>query len=139
MNKQKGSASLLVGIALGFVALVLVGVFAYQAPTATLGSLDFNRIESGVTNSSVSVLATTTTVLAANPGRVYARISNDSVAPVYIYLGSGAVINKGIRLDGVGNTTSTASNYYEIGPDNLYVGLITGVSGVTSTVNIVER
>ena len=56
------------------------------------------------TNTSVTVAATTTAVLAANVKRISALIINNSDEVIYLALGSAAVLNKGIRLDASGGS-----------------------------------
>ena len=54
------------------------------------------------TNSNVSVGSTSTLVLAHNTGRKYALLVNDSDEPIYLGLGTAAVMNKGIRINASG-------------------------------------
>lgn len=115
-----------------FAAGLLIGISFQRDKQSFGGTFDFNRIESGVTNTNVSVLATSTTVLAANSARVYAALFNDSSNVVYCYLGSGAAVNKGVRLAASGGS-------YEITPNNLYIGIIDCIASATSTVTVVEK
>ena len=52
----------------------------------------------GGTNESVTVGATSTQVLTAKSGRLYALLINDSNETIYLGLGEAAVMNKGIPL-----------------------------------------
>lgn len=56
------------------------------------------------TSSGVTVGNTTTEILAANSGRKYAVLINDSAEEIYVSLGTDAVLNKGIRLNRRGGT-----------------------------------
>ena len=107
-----------------------------QSPSANVGgtAATVNRIVDPVTNSSVDVSASTSTlVLASNVGRVYAAIVNNSANSIWISLGAAAVANKGILLNANGGS-------YEINPNNMYVGNIYAIaSSTTSTVTIVEK
>ncbi len=50
------------------------------------------------TPDSVTIGATSTTVMAAKSGRLYATLTNNSDEDMWISLGSAAVLNKGIKL-----------------------------------------
>jgi len=78
------------------------------------------------TNSKVTVAATTTEVLEADDTRVFARITNDSDAVIYLALGEDAVMNQGIRL--------AVGGYFEINSDNLYTGSVNAISAAGSKV-----
>lgn len=67
----------------------------------------------GVNNSS-------TPVLAANANRQYAVICNIHASPVYLSLGTPAILEKGIYLAAVNNPGSR----YEITPLNLHLGAV---------------
>lgn len=88
---------------------------------------EFNLIISGVTNDQVTVGNTSTAVVSANVGRVYAGFVNDSDEPIYLALGATAVMNKGIRLNAYGGS-------YEILPDNLYIGAVSAICSTGSKV-----
>ena len=57
-----------------------------------------------VSNTSVTVGATSTEIAAANTDRVEIIIVNDSDEEVYLAQGAAAVMNKGIRLNRRGGT-----------------------------------
>ena len=78
------------------------------------------------TNSKITVAATTTEVLEADDTRVFARITNDSDAVIYLALGEDAVMNQGIRL--------AVNGYFEINSDNRYTGSINAISAAGSKV-----
>jgi len=65
----------------------------------------------------VSVGSTTTTVLAVNASRHAAIIVNDSDEAIYLKYGSGAELNKGIRLNAYGGSIV----------ETMYTGIITGI------------
>ena len=75
-----------------------------------------------------SVGTASTAVLAANPNRTYAIISNDGTAAVYLALGKAAVLNEGIRLSPGG----TYGDRLEMSRDksNVFSGAINGISAV---------
>ena len=60
-------------------------------------------------------------VLAANPLRVDCDFTNDSASIIYLARGNAAVIGSGICLMPRGGT-------YHIGVDNLFLGVIYGIS-----------
>jgi predicted nucleic acid-binding Zn-ribbon protein len=68
----------------------------------------------------VTVGSSSTTILAANTNRKDAIIVNDSDQIIYLKRGTGAELNKGIRLNANGGS-------YEINLNNLYKGIITGI------------
>ncbi|CAM5999297.1 unnamed protein product [Sphagnum balticum] len=78
----------------------------------------------------VSVGDTSTLLLPASSGRVYAVIVNDGSEPVYLAMtgGGAAVANSGVRLNADGGS-------YEINFLNQYVGAIYGITA-TSTSNV---
>lgn len=69
-------------------------------------------------------------MLAANPNRKYALITNDGTVAAYIALGTAAaVLNEGIRLAANGGS-------YEMsrGAANVYSGAIQGIASVNAKV-----
>jgi hypothetical protein len=64
--------------------------------------IDQNATE--LTQTAVSVGATSTSVLAAKAGRKYALIINDSDSTIYLKIGSAAALNTGIRLNANGGS-----------------------------------
>lgn len=134
MNNNKIFIALVLILILQLV--LLLGIFyKFEIKTESFGSVGFNRFESNVTNSSVIVNTTSTTILAANDGRQYVLLTNDSANVIYLKLGSTATTSSGFRLNAVGTVGST----YEIKADNLYTGIITGIAAATSTVLTVEK
>lgn len=101
--------------------------------TPTLGGPSFNTLTS-LTNTSTSVATSTTQVRAANSGRQYLLLVNDSTAKFYCSLGTAsATLTSGIPLIASGG-------YYEITPDNLYTGAIQCIATSTAgTLTIVEK
>uniref|UniRef100_A0A6M3IKX4 Uncharacterized protein n=1 Tax=viral metagenome TaxID=1070528 RepID=A0A6M3IKX4_9ZZZZ len=55
-------------------------------------------------NLAVNVTTASTEVLAANAGRAYALLINDSDTVVYLAIGEAAVANSGIRLAATGGS-----------------------------------
>jgi hypothetical protein len=114
------------------------GAFTQTNP-AELGSTDFNRFEKATAVTSVSASSTASTVLlASNPARRYAILSNSGTTPVCIALATSTNTVKpatnctGIYLAANGGT-------YIIDADNMYVGPISGIaSGTASTIAVVE-
>lgn len=96
-----------------------VGSLNQQASNA-----DYNT----ATHTTAAVATASTTVLAANSGRRYALIVNDSDTTVYLKIGAAAVANQGIRLNANGGS-------YEMGKafGNLAHGAIYGIHAGTST------
>lgn len=79
----------------------------------------------------VAVALTTTLLLAANPNRKYAHISNNSGNPVFIQFDTAAVLNQGIRIPAFG--------LYTIESNNLWLGSINAISVVAGTlIDILE-
>jgi hypothetical protein len=116
-------------------ALLLASLFLFSSHgPATLGSE--NRIENGMTNSSTTLsTSSATVVLQFNSGRQYARVSNDTAPPVYCSLSNtSATVSTGIRLEGIGNTTSSQPAFIEVGPSTQidYVGVINCICGAGS-------
>ena len=62
-----------------------------------------------------------TLVLAANPFRGDADLTNDGDAIIYLARGNAAVVGSGIRLNANGGT-------YHIGTNNLFLGEVYGIS-----------
>ena len=61
-----------------------------------------------------------TGVLDRNPNRKFATFVNDSDQTIYVFLGSPAVLNTGIRLNAFGGN-------YEINATNLFTGPVTAI------------
>lgn len=80
------------------------------------------------THTTASVTTASGTVLAANTGRVYALIINDSDTTIYLKIGATAVASQGIRLNANGGS-------YEIGHawGNLTHQAIYGIHAGTGT------
>lgn len=105
-----------------------------------IGSINLqNNTFNSANNTTVSLTANTAaTVLAANANRKYAIIINNGSGDVTVMLGgtagtppTGVTIGNGIILIGKGA-------HYEIGPHNLYIGLITAISGSAGSLSVVE-
>jgi hypothetical protein len=81
------------------------------------------------THIAVSVLDSSTTVIAANQKRQYILLQNDSDTAIYLGLGQAAVVNTGIRINANGGS-------YEMSPKyrNLYTGAIYAIAASTGKV-----
>lgn len=91
-----------------------------------------SSLVSSVTNSSVTVGSSSTSVLSENTSRNFVEIVNDSDEVVYLKLGSGATLNSGIRLNANGGS-------FWINKDNLYTGAITAIcSSGSKNITVVE-
>ena len=89
-------------------------------------------ITAGV-SSTVAVAAATVTVLADNPARLYACITNLGTQWVYLHLGTPAVLGEGIPLAPNGLGT------YEITNESLYTGQIDAISNAIGSTLAVEE
>ncbi|MCK9598757.1 MAG: hypothetical protein M0R06_06955, partial [Sphaerochaeta sp.] len=69
------------------------------------------------TPSKATVAATSTEVLAAKSGRLYARLTNDSDETIYLSIGTPAVMNEGLRLNANGGLQ-------ELGVDLIATGAV---------------
>jgi len=127
----------LIGFALLFVGVMALAGISYQR--IPLGSTDFNRLESGITNSSSSVGVGDTTVLAAGAVTSYAKLSNDGAGIVYCFIGATSSLNAGIRLGPVGLTTSSQPTFHVFDHTNLPVQAIRCIATATSTVTIYAK
>lgn len=84
------------------------------------------------TNGGASVTTSTTLVLAANESRKRAIIVNSGAGAVWLSFGAAAVVGQGVYLGAVGGS-------YEISPDELYVGVINGISASgTNIIGVTE-
>lgn len=121
-------------VGIGLVAVGLFFVFNVNHKTeAPLGASNAPTILKTATNTNVSVLTSSTTILANRTSRSHAVIINDGTNIVYLALGATAVANKGIRLNANGGA-------YEINDQNLFIGAINGIAvGGTSNVTVVEE
>ena len=72
---------------------------------------------------SVTVGTSSTEVLPANSGRVFARITNDSDETIYLMLHEKAQLNYGIRLE----KATLPNNFWEINNTNLYIGSVNAI------------
>jgi len=123
--------------AIGAFLLAVVLIWSQARP---LGGIDTNLLSGSVTNDGVSVLSASTQVVAFNSGRKYLLLANDSANPIYCAFGATAVVNKGLRLDPVGTSTSSGSSIFESYPaKGLFIQAVNCVAAVTSTINVIER
>lgn len=83
------------------------------------------------TVSAVSVLSSSTTILAANAARKYAVICNNGTNDVFLARAGTAVSGSGILLKASGGS-------YEINSTNLYLGIICGISASSNSVSAEE-
>ena len=85
-----------------------------------------------VTHSTASVTSSTTTVLAANVGRIAALIVNDGTSTVWLRLDGGtAVANEGIPLGANGGSYYMVGIYDNIDADK------GAISGITASATVV--
>ncbi len=78
------------------------------------------KIITSIIETAKSVTNTSSTVLAADADRLYARFENDGHFKVYLALGATAVMSRGIRLD--------VGEIFEIDERNRYTGVVTGIT-----------
>ncbi|KYK27428.1 hypothetical protein AYK26_07015 [Euryarchaeota archaeon SM23-78] len=84
------------------------------------------------TSGNVAVGVASTNVLAANANRRFAVFVNDSAAIIYLFFGTPAVLNQGIRLNALGGA-------YEINQTCLYTGQVTAIAtAVGSNLTVTE-
>lgn len=86
---------------------------------------------SSATDSFVEVGLASTLVLAPNPNRADADFVNDGDNVIYLARGNAAVLNSGIRLNPNGGS-------YHIGSNNLFLGVIYGISSDETNLTITE-
>lgn len=117
----------------GIIACVAVMAFASLSTGGKIASAQqggSNYIQKMNISKGVSVTTSSTQLLPASSGRVYAVFVNDSSNPVYLSLdGNAAVMNAGIRLNATGGS-------YEINMLNQDVGVINAISSGTSVVTV---
>lgn len=77
-------------------------------------------------NTSATISSANSTVVAANGGRRFLCLVNDSDTVIYVSLGTPARVNKGIRLNALGGS-------FMMDDRNLYQGIITGITTSTAT------
>ncbi len=134
-----------IGILISVIAVVLITLFYIigsqnvdEGPLGFGGFVSFG--ETGVTNSSstVTTAASGTAVVALNHGRIYLHLANAGTEDVYLIFDT---LNQTSEYMYVGQGLLLAPDqHYEIGPDNLYLGGITGISASGSmVVSIIEK
>lgn len=82
-----------------------------------------------VTATSGSVAATSTSVLVANDGRLYASFVNDSDTAMYLSFGAAAITSAGVRINANGGS-------YEITNQNMFRGIVYAIHGGSGTKNM---
>jgi hypothetical protein len=113
----------------GSVGTDSVRLWGWAGVVRSAGPDTSGNVPTAGTSTGVSVGATSTTVLAANSSRSEAIIVNDSNETVYLKYGSGAEVNKGIRLNASGGSVT----------EDKYTGIITGICASGSkTVTVTE-
>lgn len=111
-----------------FLILVLIfGVGLFHANTA-LGDAP-NTLKVATVSSGPTVTATSSDVLDASSGRVYAVFVNDGTVPIYLSLTGtkAAVADMGIRLNAGGGS-------YEIDLSNDYIGQVNAITASSTAV-----
>lgn len=97
------------------------------------GASDVNVLSGTVTHGTPDVAsASSTTILSANSGRIYALIVNDCNHNLYLSLGGTATKGSGIRLNAGGGA-------YEMNTDNMWLGAVSGIASTsdgTDTCNV---
>ena len=129
MNKSTIEKILMCAVA------IMLGIFIISGYKSTVpkslgdGSTPL-YITSMNVSTNVNVSTTSTSVLAASSGRVYALIVNDSPVPIYLSLNNAtAVSGKGVMLPASGGK-------YEINGLNQYVGIINAITATTATASV---
>lgn len=84
-----------------------------------------------VTDTTVAVLMVSAMVLAANDARGDADFVNDGDDVIYLSRGNAAVVGEGIRLNPKGGS-------YHIGTNNLFKGVIYGISTNETNLTVSE-
>jgi len=80
-----------------------------------------------VAHTAVTVLDSSTSVLAANADRKYALFVNDSDTVLYLKFGTASALNTGIRLNANGGSFEMSA-----GIGNLYKGTAAAISSVAT-------
>lgn len=122
-------SKIIVLVVLGLTVLFVIFKLSGNDPeTGNLGAAGENNFFAPMTiSSSVSVAsASSTTILSASVGRIYAVIVNDSPANIYLSLGGTATKGTGIRLNALGGS-------YEINAENSYQGAVSGIASSSGT------
>ena len=119
------------------IVLVVAGGISllgfHGQPQQSVGQ-SVNYIKAFTVSTGVTVATTSTKVLDASSGRVYATFVNDGTVPIYLTCGKTAVAHTGIRLNDGGGA-------YEINALNQCVGemdAITASSTAVLTVTAVQ-
>lgn len=112
-------------LVLAITAIAVIGsIHAKTANASTSTLIQKMNISKGV-----SVGNSSTELLPASSGRVYAIIVNDGAEPLYLSMnGSAAVAGAGVRLNEEGGS-------YEINELNRYVGIVNGITA-SGTINV---
>ena len=111
-------------------ALASTMVIDYFQPSE-LGYAPTNYFSSA-TNSTVTLTAaTSSTVLAANTGRLFAYIANEGGGIVNLSLGETAVASQGIELQ--------SGESYQFTTENMFTGAIYGYALATTSLSVVSK
>lgn len=117
----------------GAVLVLIAFVFVSVSSSGKIASAQqggSNYIQKMNISKGVSVTTSSTQLLPASSGRVYAVFVNDSTNPVYLSLdGNAATMNSGIRLNASGGS-------YEINMLNQDVGIVNAIASGTSVVTV---
>lgn len=119
------------GISLVIVALFLfVGNFeTHLHSNVSLGDANPNTLKSATVSTGPTVTTSSSSVLSASSGRVYAIFINDGTVPIYLSLTgtTAAVVNTGIRLNAGGGS-------FEINLSNDYIGQVNAITASSTAV-----
>ena len=112
---------------IGGIILTIILFFFLQGAKDTLGGVRNANVFSSATDSAVTVATSSTTVLARDANRQYARICNDDGTNyVDINFSATASSTTGFKLE--------KGECYEIKGENLYIGVISGIANSASVV-----
>lgn len=118
---------------------LVVGYTVYMQahPKHSLSGTDFNRIDSGITNSSTSVGILSTQIFATGTVTSYGKITNLGPAVVYCSVGQAAVTQARIALNPI--ASSTGPNFHQFDDTNLPVQVVNCIASATSTLAIYAK
>lgn len=111
------------------IAVLTIGVSFLHINKTLADSGSPNTIIKMSVSTGVTVTSSSTSVLAASSGRVYAVFVNDSSNPIYLTLGPTAVSGSGVRLNADGGS-------YEINLSNDYIGVVTAIASGNSNLTV---
>jgi|TARA_Y100000034_G_scaffold136844_1_gene216318 outer membrane lipoprotein-sorting protein len=112
------------------LALAVMGLFSDRQFQA--GSSAVAPVYGSISSASITMTSTTAQLASASSGRLYLKCTNHGTESVFVGLDEVVAVDEGFVLE--------PSKSFEITPENLYTGIVSGITNGTSvSTHCIER